>query len=461
MSKEGRELFKGFIEGVFTVTGNSDIGSRIHYIIPFDIKIQLEKTGKAFTGKYSLVAHPVIIQPTVGMMQSPGILSLFPQQKVSIPWPATDPNYIMLNQNLCVPEIKKDGEVKVTNFGNNRIRLQLLDIPQKFIVSATALSRRFIQSGSSISEMFLTGFGVHDFDFGYFSKDSSNYLNEIVFNFNHKLLGFEARFNDVASMKFPRNGQTQFSGIGFLEKTESFYSVVSAEGTKYVEQVSEVEEARQLFLEHPEILTKIQTEARRTIRHGVEDDHVSQSLADSLLHSKDGDTPVNSSEEPGQKSGTEIEYRNLDEMFIEALKVLVKYGGNSNHAMVVSCGWAKFMRIDKGKKIQLDVAGSMYVADSCKLKDSHIETLKEMGLLLDSHSVEIYTRNFDATSEEELAKAAQLIRPIFSKVYRRNKGGDAYLEMILGIKTPEASAALDKLAAHFPRRDGFKLKFRW
>jgi len=33
---------------------------------------------------------------------------------------------------------------------------------------------------------------------------------------------------------------------------------------------------------------------------------------------------------------------------------------SSNHTMVVSCGWAKFMRIEKKKKLQLDVAGSMY-----------------------------------------------------------------------------------------------------
>ncbi|MBN2228390.1 MAG: hypothetical protein JW779_02280 [Candidatus Thorarchaeota archaeon] len=461
MSKEGRELFKGFIEGIFSVTGSSDFGTHIHYIIPFDIKIQLEKTRKSFTGKYSLVAHPVITQPHAGMMQNPGILSLFPAEKVNILWPPMDPNYIMLSQSLCAPEIKADGAVKVTDFGNNRIRLQLLDVPQKFIVSATALSRRIIQQGSSISETFLTGLGVHDFDFGYFSKDSPNYLNEIVFNFSQKLLGFEVHFKDAASTKFPRNGQTQFTGIGFLEKTESFYSVVSEKGTKYVEQVPEVEEARQLFLEHPELLARIQTEARRTIRHGVDDDKVSQSLVDSVLRSKDRAQKVSLSEGTEQKSGSGIEHRNLDEIFLEALKVLVKYGGSSNHAMVVSCGWAKFMRIEKGKKLQVDVAGSMYLQSSCKLNESHIETLKEMGLLLDSHSVEIYTTKFDATSEEELIKAAKLIEPIFSKVYRRKKGEEAYLEMILGIKTPEAVAALDKLAIQFPRRDGFKLKFRW
>lgn len=460
MSKEGRELFKGFIEGIFKVTGSSDFGTHIHYIIPFDIKIQLEKTGKSFTGKYSLVAHPVITQPHAGMIQNPGILSLFPAEKVNIPWPPMDPNYIMLSQSLCAPEIKADGVVKVTDFGNNRIRLQLLDVPQKFIVSATVLSRRIIQQGSSISETFLTGFGVHDFDFGYFSKDSPNYLNEIVLNFSHKLLGFEVRFNDAASTKFPRNGQTRFTGIGFLEKTESFYSVVSEKGTKYVEQVPELEEARQLFLQHPELLARIQTEARRTIRQGA-DDNLTQGLVDSVLRSKDKTQKVSPSEGTEQKSRSGIEHRNLDEIFLEALKVLVKYGGSSNHAMVVSCGWAKFMRIEKGKKLQLDVAGSKYVANICKLNESHIKILKEMELLLDSHSIEIYTRKFDATSEKELAEAARLIEPIFSKVYRRGKGKDAYLEMILDIKSPEAVAALDRLATHFPSRDGFKLKFQW
>lgn len=461
MSKEGVELFEGFIEGVFTVIGTGDFGTRIHYIVPFEIKIWLEKTGKSFTGKYSLKAHPVIIEPHVGMMQSPGLLSLFPAHKISTTWSATDPTYIILSQNLCVPEIKKDGEVKVTSFGNNGITLQFLNVPQKFIVSGTVLSRRFIQQGASLQETFLTGFGIHEFDFGFFSKDSPNYLSEITLKFSHKLLGFQKYFNDAASTKFPRDGKTQFTGMGILMKTESFYSVVSAEGTKYVKQVSEVEEARKMFLENPELLTMFQTEARRVIRDGVDKDHVSKGLVESVLSSKDGDTQGSLSEEAGQVSGSGIEYLDLDKMFLEALKVLVQFGSSSNHAMIVSCGWAKFLRVDKGKKLQLDVAGSMYLQNSCKLNESHIEILKEMGLLLDSHSVEIYTRKFDATSEEELAEAAQLIEPIFSKVYRRNKGEDAYLEMILGAKTPEAAAALDRLATHFPRRDGSKLKFRW
>jgi hypothetical protein len=101
------------------------------------------------------------------------------------------------------------------------------------------------------------------------------------------------------------------------------------------------------------------------------------------------------------------------------------------------------------------------VNDSCKLKESHIEMLKEMGLLLDSHSVQIYTCKFDAASEEELAKAAKLIVPIFSRVYRRKTGQDAYLEMILDMKKPESKEALDRLATMFPHRDGFKFKFRW
>jgi len=84
-----------------------------------------------------------------------------------------------------------------------------------------------------------------------------------------------------------------------------------------------------------------------------------------------------------------------------------------------------------------------------------------MGLLFDSHSVEIYTTKFDTTSEEEFMKTTELIEPIFSKVHRRNKGRDAYLEMILGIKIPEAVAALDQLATYFASREGFKLKFRW
>ena len=461
MSKEGRELFKGFVEGIFTVTGSSDFGTRIHYIIPFEIKMWLEKTGDSFTGKYSLAAHPVVLEPHPGMIQSPGLLSLFPPDKANIPWPSNDPNFIMLSQNLNIPEIKKDGEVKITSYGNNRISLKFLDIPQKFIASATAVSRRFIQQGTSGFETLLTGFGMYEFDFGFFSKDSPNYLNEITLNFSHKLLGFQKYFNDAASTKFPRNGKTKFNGMGFLEKTESSYFVVSDEGTKYVEQVPEVEEARRMFLENPELLTMIETESKRMIRHGVSDDHVSKSLADSLLRLRAGDAPGSLSEEVGQKSGSEIESQNLDEIFLEALKVLVQFGGSSNHAMVVSCGWAKFMRIEKGKKLQLDVAGSMYLANSCKLSESHIETLKEMGLLLDSHSVEISTTKFDATSEEELIKAAQLIEPIFSKVYRRKKGEEAYIEMILAVKTSEAVAALDKLATHFSHRDGFKLKFRW
>ncbi|MFW9931701.1 MAG: hypothetical protein ACFFDR_03520, partial [Candidatus Thorarchaeota archaeon] len=337
-----------------------------------------------------------------------------------------------------------------------------MDILVLVTVMCTAIVDRSATMDSIYQEMCLPVFATGEVDLGFFSSRSAIYMPKFELNFSPKRIAYvgEYKLGKETKGTFPVGGVHRGNAEFVVVKVESFYSVIEDGGEKYVEQ-TDLEDARKLFLETPELLAKIQSEAKRQIRHGVDDDHVSRSLVESVLSAKDKDIPSSSSIEAEPKSESGVEYLDLEEAFLEALKVLVQFGGSSNHAMVVSCGWAKFMRIEKGKKLQLDVAGSMYVQSICKLKESHIDILKELGLLLDSHSVEIYTRKFDATSEKELAKAARLIQPIFSKVYRRAKGQEAYLEMILDVKTPEAIAALNKLAAYFPHRDGNKLQFRW
>ncbi len=456
-----KEHYDGLLWGTIMTQCTGGTGSSIIILMPFEVKITLSGVGTSLQGTYELNATPRILSPRAPL-QYPGPLDMFPPGSYPAQIPRLDGNpSLVLASSFSVVPVNHKGSVKVEVKGT-KMSIELVGVPESTYFNCSAIVDRSAPTGPNFQAMYFPVFAAGEIDLGFFSSSSAIHKPKFELDFSSKAIAYVGRYN----LRKERPGPYPVGGVylGNAEfvviKSESFYTAVDGSGPRYVEQTG-LEEARRLFLENPELLTMMQTEARRKIREGVSEGHVSQGLVKSVLGPQTGDAPGSPSKEAGQTPGAGIEYRKLDEVFLEALKILVKFGGSSNHAMVVSCGWAKFLRIEKGKTLQLDVAGRMYLQSSCKLNESHIETLKEMGLLLDSHSVEIYTTKFDATSEEELVKAARLIEPIFSRVYRRERGHEAYLEMILGIKTPEAEAALNRLATHFPRRDGFKFQFRW
>lgn len=456
-----KERYDGLLWGTTITQSVGTHGSPVIILIPFEVKISLSGVGTNLEGTYELSTTPRIISP-YAPMPYPGPLDIFTPGSYPAQFTRLDgtPSMVLSSTFEVVPVMHK-GSVKAT-VKRTKMSIELLGIPESTRIMCTAIVDRSATMGSVYQGMCLPVFATGEVDLGFFSSKSAIHMATFELEFSPKAIAYVSEFKLEKERKgtFPIGGIHRGNAEFVVVKVESFYSVIEEGGEKYVEQTG-LEDARKLFLEHPELLAKFQSEAKRQIRHGIEDEHVSKGLVDSVLRSKDSATSGSSTEAAGTMSASGIEGRDLDKIFLEALKTLVDYGGSSNHAMVVSCGWAKFLRIEKGKKLQLDVAGSMYVQNICKLKESHIDILKEMGLLLDSHSVEIYTRKFDATSEDELAEAARLIQPIFSKVYRRAKGQEAYLEMILDVKTTEAVAALDKLATQFPHRDGNKLRFRW
>ncbi len=456
-----KEHYDGLLWGTFMTQCPGRAGHPTIILTPFEVKITLSGVGTNLQGTYELSATPHILSPQAPLPY-PGPLEVLTLGSYPAQMPRLDGSAaLVLASAFAVVPVNHKGPVKVEVKGT-KMSMELVGVPGSTHFTCTALVDRSAQMGGHYQVMLFPVFAAGEIDLGFFSNKSSLHKSKFELDFSSKRIAYVGRYNqrEVRAGSDPVGGFDLGNAEFVVAKSESFYTAIDDGGPRYVEQTG-LEEARRLFLENPEILTMMQTEAKRKIREGVSEGHVSTSLVDAVLRPKDGDESRAPSGEAGTPSGSGIEYRNLDEIFLEALKVLVQFGGSSNHAMVVSCGWAKFLRIEKGKKLQLDVAGSMYLQSGCKLDESHIGLLKEMGLLLDTHSVEIYTTKFDATSEEELTKAARLIEPIFSRVYRRKKGEEAYLEMILDMKTPEAEAAMNRLATHFARRDGAKLRFRW
>ncbi len=469
MTGDGRELFEGFMEGMFTIRGNGDFGSPIHYIIAFEIKIWIEKSKGEFKGNYALAAHPAIIQPTPSPV-SPGVLAFFPSDRVFIPWSPTDPDVRLISQNIVVPVIEKKGELDVTTFGN-RMNIRFKNIPTRFVVQASAVVEQPMPD--SRSSVIRVGIACHTCDFGLFPKESPNSISEITLPFSQKMLGFQQDFKDSVKMAFPRNGITSFLGKAIIVKTESFYSVIEDGETHYVKQVPEVEAARQLFLEHPELLEKIQAAARKEIRRGKAkgEDLVAPHYVAELdkLEQKEGLSTTNAGTGPQDVGSMDIRTVTTSrsrplEGIVYAIEQLIALGkdGYNNCLLVVDGCWINIICKQKRKQLYVQVAGDKYIPKKSALKPEHVKKLEGMKIKREEGSIDIFSTYYDVGTID----IPQLVRDvfkIFDEVLRVSKGAVAYIQYDLVNKpTPEYEAVLAKLAEFLPdRREKKKFYWKW
>ncbi len=470
MTGDGRELFEGFMEGMFKIQGNGDLlGAPIIYTIPFEIKMWIEKSKGEFKGNYALAAHPTIHQPPPSPV-NPGVLAFFPSDRIFIPWSPTDPEVHLINQSIIVPSIEKKGELEVTVIGS-RMNIRFKDIPSSFVVQASAMAEQLVPN--SKSKVIHVGMAVHTCDFGLFPRDSPSSLSEITLAFSQKILGFQKEFKDRVKMAFPRNGITSFVGKAIIVKTESFYSVVEDGETRYVEQVPEVEKARQLFLEHPELLEKIQAAAGGEVKSYFDrgEKLVSREMAAELIRKAAGggpstfaDTVASMPAITEEKPIAETRNAKPFEGLVYAIEQLIAQGKEGYNAcmLVVDGCWITISSKPKKKELYIQVAGDKYIPKKSALKPEHVKKLEGMKIKKEEGSIDIFSIHHDVVTID-IPQIAREVFQIFDEVLRVSKGAVAYLQYDLVPKpTPEYEAVLVALAKFLPdRREKKKFYWKW
>ncbi|MBN2151093.1 MAG: hypothetical protein JW839_06605 [Candidatus Lokiarchaeota archaeon] len=464
------------MDGKFTVAGKGFLGTLIEYEIPFEIKMWIEKAKDKFKGSYTLTANPIINKPALTKVcQSPGIFGLFPagrccfqsdpKEKKVFHWDPKDDSTLIMLDTVISKIDKKGGVLEVTQHGNDWMTVRFVDMPGKFSVFATAIH--------DLSDDII---GEYRFDFGFFSKDSPKHMDSISLQFSRKILGFQQTFNDQAEMRYPKNGTTTLRGVAIIRKTESFYSVVEAGGTHYVEQVSEVEAARQLFLEHPELLEKIQAAARAEIRRGKAkgEDLVAPHYVAELdkLEQKEGVPTTAGTSHPkvvkpaaGEEKPTAIPTTSRPfEGLVYAIEQLIAQGKDGYNACLLVVGgcWISISFKPKRKQLYIQVAGDKYIPKKSALKPEHVKKLETMRIKREDGSIDIFSIHHDVATID-IPQIVQNVFQIFDEVLRVSKGAVAYLQYDLVPKpTPEYEAVLATLAQFIPdRREKKKFYWRW
>lgn len=143
---------------------------------------------------------------------------------------------------------------------------------------------------------------------------------------------------------------------------------------------------------------------------------------------------------------------------LEKLTTIAK-GGNYCMTVVDGC-WVNFRYKKRGNHLYFQVAGDKYIPKRSHLKKEHIEILKEMGIVAEPMSDDIFSTHFD-DKPRNLEGIVDTVFEIFSKVYRVRKGSDAYIEFVIGSKpSAEMADAVEGMYDYFNDRDG-KSKFCW
>nr|MDO8086017.1 hypothetical protein [Candidatus Sigynarchaeum springense]MDO8119163.1 hypothetical protein [Candidatus Sigynarchaeota archaeon] len=473
MTGEGRELFEGFMDGLFSIVGGGDFGSPIHYIIPFEIKMWIEKSKGEFKGNYALEAHPTLIQPVASPV-SPGVLAFFPSNNIAASWSPTNTNIRFLSQNMIFPQIMKKGDLEVTTSGN-LLKIRFKDIPGKFMVHASVIAEDAGQKSRHSLPLFGSAFNVCDF--GFFSREHPNTTSEIALAFSQKIIGYQKHFKDRARIAFPKGGTMDFVGRAIIVKTESFYSALVDGDTHYVEQVPEVEKARQLFLQNPELLEKIQAAARQEIRKGKAKGEklVAPYYVAKLdkLEQEEGTrtTPAGTGRHketmPSDGAGRPAASTTLPkplEGLVYAIQQLVALGkdGHNSCLLVVDGCWINVVCKQKKKVLYIQVAGDKYIPKKFALKPEHIKKLEQMNIKREEGSIDIFSIQHSLDTMDT-PKIARDVFKIFDEVLRVSKGAAAYIQYeLVREPTPASEAVLATLAQFIPdRREKNKFYWRW
>ena len=103
-------------------------------------------------------------------------------------------------------------------------------------------------------------------------------MKKITLYYRHKILAFETPLRMETKTKRLKDEVVSLKAHAMIIKTESYYAVIDQEGEHYVEQVPEIEEVRQIFLDNPELATKIEAAAKAEIEEGLREGLVSPEL---------------------------------------------------------------------------------------------------------------------------------------------------------------------------------------
>ncbi len=143
-----------------------------------------------------------------------------------------------------------------------------------------------------------------------------------------------------------------------------------------------------------------------------------------------------------------------------ALEKLTTVAKGGNYCMVVVGGcWVNSRYKKRGNHLYFQVSGNKYIPSTSRLEKEHVEMLKDMGIVEEEMSDDIYSRHFD-DKPRDFKKVVDTIFEIFTRVYRIEKGEGAYIEFVLGKDSDETKAALEGLSEFIPKRSGDN-KFKW
>ncbi|NHJ84476.1 MAG: hypothetical protein FK734_03390 [Asgard group archaeon] len=470
MSKPGKEFFEGFIQGVITTKGVGDYHSSTSYIIPFEITMNIEKSSSGFSGSYNFNAQPTILMPQPGIIQWPGVFAFFPKSYSGIPdKPYSGTFESMTNQQISAEKLSCSGKLEVLEFKNNKFIVEFHDLPNGFNVVASGSAFNLIPVGQgNLVPQYLPMYVTQFVPLEFFSKLSSNYIEKFTLYYKHKILAFEAPLEMEVHTQRLKDEVASLNAYAMIIKTESFYSVVDHEGEHYVEQVPEIEEVRQIFLDNPELIGQLEAAAKKEIEEGLRDGLYSTKLAQMLEKLESKESPSDTPTDP--KSIGEIA-RRLEESrergpipqegLAYALEQLTKIGIGGNYCMIVVDGcWINFRYKKSKNELSMQVSGNQYIPSKSHFEQKHIDILKSYRILADQYSVDIFSRQFNE-KPRNFQEIANLVFKIFNEVYRVGKKSSAYIELILGSKTlPEFKEVLNELQYFIPKRDG-ETKFKW
>ncbi|MBN1330929.1 MAG: hypothetical protein JXA54_15765 [Candidatus Heimdallarchaeota archaeon] len=472
MSNPEKEYFEGFIQGVISSNGMSEFNILVNYVIPFEISMRIEKSSEGFSGNYDFEAHPTILMPHPGVNHWPGVFAFFPCSHSRIPInPYSSTFNSMILQQISTQKLSCSGKLEVLEFKNNKCAIQFNDLPEGFQVVASGMAFNLVpnEMGTLIPHyipMYVTQFIPLEF----FSKSSTNYLEKITLNYSEKILAYEAPLMLEARTNRLNNEVVFLKAHTMIIKTESYYSVVDHEGEHYVKQVSEIDEARQIFLDNPELATQFEAAAKAEINKGIRKGLVSSTLVKNLesFLSKEERSDGTISELDSHSTPTRRFEENSErgpkprEGLKYALEHLTKSGTGGNYCMIVVDGcWINFRFKKSKKELFMQVSGNQYIPKKSHLDKNHVKILETFGIHADEYSTDIYSRYYNE-KPRDFNEIVQTVFKIFETVYRVNKSSAAYIEFILGSKPlPEFKEIYDTLQSFIPNKDNNKFKWSW
>lgn len=470
--KPGKEFFDGFIQGFILSNGVGDFSFPVSYMIPFEITIRIEKSSSGFSGSYDFEAQPTIISPNTGFIKWPGVIGFFPQNIAGIPTASPSSVFFkfMTCQVISALKMTCSGKLEVLEFKNNKFTIQFHDLPKGFYVTATALAYHEIPMHHTMCPHIIPMYAFHLVPLEFFSKSSSSYLEKITLYYNHKILAFEAPLKLKTKTKRIRDEVASLRAYAMIVKSESFYSVADQEGSHYVKQVPDLEEVRQLFLENPDLASKLSSEADAKIEEGLRKGLYSTKLVKMLDSLKPkGEKPDGASPDAESLSALADRLEKSRERgplpregLAYALEHLIKSSTRDNSCMIVIDGcWINFMYKKSKNELYMQVSGNKYIPTKSYFDQEHIKILESLGIQAEEYSIDIFSRNFDE-KQRDFSAIVTTVFKIFEQVYRVDNKSSAYIALDLGSKTlPEFKEILDGLQDFIPKRDKIKFKWSW